>query len=103
MHTQMDATTLVAESAMVARDALKEKHTSVANDGRATTQQLSATMLGEFVSSQVIEMNCDIRTTQPPGGSSLSSTSLRGTTPSTTGEKHATSTSQVKTTGMSKA
>ena len=51
-------------------------------------------------------MDCDIRTTQPPGGSMLSSTSLRGTTPSTpstSGEKHATSTSQFKATGMSKA
>ena len=63
-------------------------------------------MLGEFDSSQAIEMDRDIRTTQPLGGSMLSSTSLRGTTPSTpstSDEKHTTSTSQFKATGMSKA
>ena len=97
MHTQIDNIISVSVFVMVARDALKEQHTPVANGGRATTQQLSASMLGEFSSSQAIEMVCDIRTTKSPGGSMLSSTSLRGTTPSTlstSGEKHATSTSQ---------
>ena len=103
MHTQIDTTTSVSDSVMAARDALKKQHTSVANGGRATTQQLSASMLGEFDSSQAIEMDCDIRNTQPPGGSMLSSTSLRGTTATTSGEKHAASTSQFKATGMSKA
>ena len=103
---KIDHITSVAESVMVSRDALKEQHTPVANGGRATTQQLSASMLGEFNSSQAIEMDCDIRTTQPPRGSMLRSTSLRGTTPSTpstSGEKHAPSTSHFKSTGMSKA
>ena len=106
MHTQIDNIISVFESVMVARDALKEQHTPVANGGRATTQQLPTSMLGEFNSSQAIEIDCDIRTTQPPRGSMLSSTSLRGTTPSTpstSDEKHATSTSQFKATGMSKA
>ena len=106
MHTQIDNIVSVSESVMVVRDALKEQQTPVANGGRATTQQLSASMLGEFNSSQAIEMDSDIRTTQPPGGSMLSSISLRGTTPSTpstSGEKRATSTSQFKATGMSKA
>ena len=82
MHTQTDNTTSVSESVMVARDVLKEQHTSVVNGGRATTQQLSASMLGEFDLSKAIEMDCDIRTNQPPGDSMLSFTSLRGTTPS---------------------
>ena len=106
MHSQIDNIISVSVSVMVARDALKEQHTPVANGGRATTQELSASMLGEFNSSQAIEMDCDIRTTKPQGGSMLSSTSLRGTTrstPSTSGEKYATSTSQFKATGMSKA
>ena len=105
MDTQIDNIISVSESVMVARDALKEQHTLVVNGGRATTQQQSTSMLGEFDSSQAIDMDCDIRTTQPPGGSMLSSYSLRGitpSTPSTSGEKHATSTSQFKATGMSK-
>ena len=106
MHTKIDNIISVSEFVMVARYALQEQYTPVANGGIATTQQLSASMLGEFNSSQAIEMDCDIRTTQPPGGSMLSSTSLRGTTPSTpstSGEKHPTSTSQFKATRISKA
>ena len=64
IHTLIDAITSVAESVMMARDAVKEQHTFVVNDGKAAIQQRSTSMLGEFDPSRAITTDCDIRTTQ---------------------------------------